>query len=1031
VPYAWLWNFGDGTTSDARNPVHTYTSPGTYSVRLEAFLEEGSVAVRKSDLITVLQKPPVAGFTVRRASGTAPFLVKFTDTSTGAPTSWFWDFGDGATSTDRHPGHTYTTPGIYTVRLISANSGGENVITKLGVVTVRSEPPVARFAADQVSGTAPLTVTFSDLSTGAPTSWLWDFGDGRGATVQNPVHTYPTPGTYTVRLEVSGAGGKDSVTKAGSITVLPDPPVAQFAADQVSGTAPLTVTFSDLSTGAPTSWLWDFGDGRGATVQHPIHTYSEGGTYLVTLTASNAVGSDTSSITDYITVVSSPPAASFIFEKGVYDTEQVLVTFTDRSTGDPTSWLWDFGDGTTATAQHPVHTYRSPGTYTVIMTASNAGGEDTMKMEDSIIVLTVAPSANFTVDTTGGPAPLTVQFNDASTGGPTSWLWSFGDGATGTAEHPVHTYTAPGVYTVNLTVTNTAGSNTMVATDLINVTQPLPVASFTSDRTGGLVPLTVRFNDTSTGSPTSWLWSFGDGATDTAEHPVHTYTAPGVYTVGLNATNAVGTGTTEQTDYLTVVAALPSANFTANPTSGRAPLTVQFNDTSTGDPTSWLWDFGDGATGTAEHPVHTYTAAGVYTVNLTVTNAAGSNTMVATDLINATHPLPVASFTYNRTGGLAPLIVQFNDTSTGSPTSWLWSFGDGTTDIAEHPVHTYTVAGVYTVNLTVTNAIGTDTAVQADSITVVSALPSANFTANTTSGRTPLAVQFNDTSTGGPTSWLWSFGDGTTGTAEHPVHTYTVAGVYTVNLTVTNAGGSSSQQKIGYITALPVPEPIVSDGPGDSSASVGTGLPGGDGILFTFEGLPISSITIDTEATIIRPMITVERLRSLPASMEPPKPEVYQYFNITARHLQDLDFDDAKIGFWIPVGYIASMGFRTTDVALLQYHDGRWISLKTTLVKVERTIAYYEAITPGFSTFAIALQKGGAVTATPIPTPTVTVTPGLIIIEEEPVIAVTSPTPVPIRTAPVTQAPTPEKTPVVYAPVLLLLGLVLVAVRKW
>jgi PGF-pre-PGF domain-containing protein len=338
---------------------------------------------------------------------------------------------------------------------------------------------------------------------------------------------------------------------------------------------------------------------------------------------------------------------------------------------------------------------------------------------------------------------------------------------------------------------------------------------------------------------------------------------------------------------------------------------------------------------------------------------------------------------------------------------------------------------VYTVNLTVTNAIGTDTAVQADSITVVSALPSANFTANTTSGRTPLAVQFNDTSTGGPTSWLWSFGDGTTGTAEHPVHTYTVAGVYTVNLTVTNAGGSSSQQKIGYITALPVPEPIVSDGPGDSSASVGTGLPGGDGILFTFEGLPISSITIDTEATIIRPMITVERLRALPASMEPPKPEVYQYFNITARHLQDLDFDDAKIGFWIPVGYIASMGFKTTDVALLQYHDGRWISLKTTLVKVERTIAYYEAVTPGFSTFAIALQKGGAVTATPTPTPTVTVTPGLIIIEEEPVIVVTSPTPVPIRTAPVTQAPTPEKTPVVYAPVLLLLGLVLVAVRKW
>jgi PKD repeat protein len=172
---------------------------------------------------------------------------------------------------------------------------------------------------------------------------------------------------------------------------------------------------------------------------------------------------------------------------------------------------------------------------------------------------------------------------------------------------------------------------------------PAPVADFNADVTTGTAPLTVKFTDASTGEPSTWSWDFGDGTTSTSASPTHTYLVAGTYSVSLTVSNYGGSNTKTNTAYVTVNPAAPVADFTGIPTSGSAPLAVKFSDSSTNNPTIWSWDFGDGGTSTAQDPSHTYSAAGTYTVTLTVSNAGGSSTKTRTGYI--TMSAPVSSYT--------------------------------------------------------------------------------------------------------------------------------------------------------------------------------------------------------------------------------------------------------------------------------------------------------------------------------------------------------------------------------------------------
>lgn len=236
----------------------------------------------------------VAEFEADYVTGSAPLTVQFTDFSSGNPTMWSWDFGDGASDIVADPVHVYQDPGTYTVTLtISDMDGAMDSETKVHYITVDdSGDLVAKFSGEPASGFAPLSVYFADLSTGDPVSWSWDFGDGQSGTDQNMVHVYNQPGLFTVTLTVTDENGvTNSSQKEAYISVLaPGELVADYAAEPTTGVAPLSVKFSDKSEGLATLWSWDFGDGSSDIVANPSHVYEESGNYTVTLTISSQEG---------------------------------------------------------------------------------------------------------------------------------------------------------------------------------------------------------------------------------------------------------------------------------------------------------------------------------------------------------------------------------------------------------------------------------------------------------------------------------------------------------------------------------------------------------------------------------------------------------------------------------------------------------------------------------------------------------------------------------------------------------------------
>ncbi|MFC2058923.1 PKD domain-containing protein [Chloroflexota bacterium] len=486
-----------------------------------------------------------------------------------------------------------------------------------------------------------------------------------------------------------------------------------------------------------------------------------------------------------------PPAAAFTGSP-LTGPAPLEVQFTDQSTGLIDSWDWDFGDGETSTEQSPSHIYDTIDTYTVSLTVTGPGGSD---METRTDYIALTPEADFTADPPGGVVPLEVEFTDQSAGDIDSWDWDFGDDGTSTGQSPSHIYNDNGIYTVSLTVTGPGGSDTEIKTDYMTVT---PDAEFTGSPTIGSIPLEVQFTDQSVGTIDSWSWDFGDVGTSTEQNPLHTYNSSGVYTVALTVTGAGGSNTETRTDYITVST---EADFTADPTSGTAPLEVQFTDQSVGSVDSWDWDFGDGGTSTEQSPSYIYQNAGDYTVSLTVNGPAGSDTETKTDYISV-YETPVAEFTATPTSGGTPLEVQFTDQSTGNIVSWEWDFdNDGVVDSTEqNPLHAYAAGGVYTVSLTATNPAGSNTQTKADYITAEGP-PVADFSADPGCGLIPLDVQFTDLSLGDVTTWDWDFGDGETSTEQNPSHIYVADDTYTVTLTAGNQWGTDTEVKTGYIRA--------------------------------------------------------------------------------------------------------------------------------------------------------------------------------------------------------------------------------------
>jgi PKD repeat protein len=734
--------------------------------------------------------PPLsAAFAGTPRAGGFPLTVSFTDLSQGEPTSWTWNFGDGTTSTLENPTHTYTSPGSYTVTLTVADATGTvRTATLADYVTV--EPLAAGFTATPTSGGAPLAVAFTDSSTGDPTAWSWNFGDGTTSTDRNPTKIYATPGTYSVTLTVTGKDGvaTNTTTQSGYITALPL--TADFAASPISGPAPFATTFTDRTIGTPTAWSWDFGDGASSTVQNPSHTYAEPGRYTVTLTVTDAGGAtSTKTRTEYVEAL---PLTADFSATPTFGAVPLQVTFSDDSIGTPTTWSWNFGDGSTSTAENPTHTYMTAGTYTVTLTVTDASGATSTKTRTDLV--TVSPDAVFSAS-----ADAYVNSTSADRNFGIAGSLRVRDGSSS----PPHyiSYLKFDVAGLGAAVT-AARLRLLVSNSGDNGGEVYLVGNGWTEK-----GLTWNNAPAISGSPLASLGAVTSGATAEFVLPKSVFSGGnGTYSFAIKSASPIGGSAwyssregTAAAQLLLRVTSLPlNAGIGATPTRGGSPLTVNFTDLSEGNPTSWAWNFGDGATSMQRNPTHVYNGVGNYTASLTVTNAFGE---VSTKTVTiAVEPL-AADFTGAPTSGPAPLATTFTDTSTGDPKTWSWNFGDGTTSTARNPSHTYTSPGTYTVTLTVTDAGGASSTKTRSAY--VTALPlTADFQASPTVGKTPLPVSFTDSSVGTPTSWSWSFGDGGSSTEPNPTHVYTAPGTYTVSLTVTGTdGATSTKTRTAYITA--------------------------------------------------------------------------------------------------------------------------------------------------------------------------------------------------------------------------------------
>lgn len=673
-------------------------------------------------------------------------------------------------------------------------------------ISVKAQAPVAQFAANKTAGCSPVVVQFTDQSTGNPTSWSWDLGNGGSSTLQNPAATYITPGSYRIILTATNANGSSKDTTF--ITVHTSPTV-NFMSDTVTACGSKTVQFNNLTTPGETgvtSYLWDFGDGDSSTAVSPSHTYTYSGNFAVSLVVTNSKGC-TNSITksSYIKVIGKPTGA-FTANQTSSCNAPFQVAFVNTTTN-ATGYAWDFGDGGTSTATAPSHTYTTPGTYTVrlISTGSN-GCKDTLTKTSYISIGQVAASFTNTVACEGG---LTVFTNTTTPGLGTSRTWSFGTGATDTAANPSFSYLMPGNYTVTL-IEKYANNCNDTFSKTITVL-PKPDAGFTTgDTVACTVPFSASFTNTSTGAA-SYAWAFNPG-TSAATNPSHSFTTMGLYNVTLVATSAGGCKDTF-TKTNAVKIQEPVATLSASPTSACTNRTINFSG-AIATPlfaTNYRWDFGDGSAivncATCKTQSHAYSATGTYIVQLIVTTTSGCfDTVTRTITINEK---PTANFSGTPTTVCPDQTLWFTNSSIGA-LSYIWAFGDGQTTTTASPGHSYNNPGTYDVTLIAANGGCRDTIKKTAYITVQ--LPMASFKDSFSCGN-KLTHYFIDSSVGANT-YSWDFGDGNTSTTTGSVsHTYASAGIYNVVLRVVNtaSGCEDTIARVINTNSIPLPTYSVND----------------------------------------------------------------------------------------------------------------------------------------------------------------------------------------------------------------------------
>ncbi len=841
---SWSWDFGNGTLSNQQNPTFCYQNAGNYTPFLSVQDENGCFnSVSVPQLVFVSNNPPVADFIPSTLNDcNPPVNVTFDNTSVGADLISTWSFGNGFTQTTvglSTVNQTFDAVNDYLVCLTVENTIG---CTSEHCETIEVvEPPTPQFTVSENTVCAGNFITFTDTSTPTPAQLSWDFdGDGiEDATGSTVSYQYTSPGTYTPILNAtysSNCVGQSSGDV--SVTVL-QALAPNFTASATAACAlPATIDFLNTSSGQNIlGYEWVINGTSAGTSTDLSYTFDAFGTYDVDLVMNTALCSDTLSLPDFITIAQ--PTINFNLPAQICTGVPVPVNnIVIDATEQVTAVGWDFdGDGIVdATGTNPAFSYDATGIYTVQVFLETVSGCTSTVSATQNIVVQPGVIADFQASATVSCADEPITFCTEMVQG-TTYAWNFGGPWFNTSfpnECIEYTYQDTGFFDVTLSVYNTACNAIITLQDYIYIAPPIALFDFDQD----CADLnTVQFTDASIGAD-SLIWDFGDGSPLIYDdlNPVHTFPAPGTYTVTLTAFN-FETGCSDPVTQTVNTAVTPFALNAANAT-GCAPRTPTFSSPNSTQYVNWQIDFGNGTSSTvvlnAQNiwevtttgpngttfntysffvnwwPQVTYTQQGTYDVTVIATDVSGCvYTQTFDDIVTVWNDEFFAGFNTTIIDGCDNVIVSFEPTG-NFLLSGTWEFTDGTSSTEINPVHQFFAPWDYTfgATFTVTDQFGcSSTATQTIDL-VPPPIPGFNIVADPSCIAEEITIE--NTSTGDIVSYFWDFGDpGTpdnTSTDFEPEHAYTQNGSFTVCLTVENSAGC--QQTLCQNNAVNIISPI-------------------------------------------------------------------------------------------------------------------------------------------------------------------------------------------------------------------------------
>lgn len=726
------WDFGDGTTSGAINPVHVFVTSGSFDVSLEVSNDEGC---EKNITYPITVESVTADFSIETEYVCQlPATINYYDNSTNA-VSWEWYMGNGMTYTDQNPVNTYEEgmmPGDnpnsfqFTDTLIVTSPNG---CTDMHVVSngVNVTLPNAYFIpnnsanyATQMRGCAPLEIDFMagstyDTDLDDIISRTWDFGDGTTSTLANPTHVWNNPGEYDISLTVvTEMGCEDTYTAHVEVGTQQTADFTHSMPDTMCASE--YAHFEDLSTDEDLidQWIWSFSDGGTSIHPNAIHQFSDTGWMDVGLMVGYN-GCYSEPIVEENAVYIEGPLGSFTFD---FDCSEPLTYTVTAFLTDAETWHWDMGDGYVGfdNQETVTYTFAEEGNYQIKLVADNSETECEFEYHRTVKPRII--EAYMSIDTAYGCPGLAVTADGSESinvlptvhGG--SWgkyRWTIDEQIdTVNNENYTHYFYEPGEHSLRMIVKDRNGCADTVIKHIMIYQPQVDIADL--GLTEGCAPMSIDFSATSVSDTTitSWEWNFGDGNTAFGNEVTHMYLYNGVYYPSLHVTDALGCSNTIMLED-TIRPSRPSANFLADDINACEGQAIVFNSEENDPECEYQWSFGNGDSSSDMTGSTVFDEAGYYNVSLTVTDDHGCYNYMTKENYIHVQPIPLAIFESDSTmASCYPFEVSFTDlTQSDYLSAWEWNFGDGSNNSAlQDPVHNYLIPGDYDVSLVVTTSYG-------------------------------------------------------------------------------------------------------------------------------------------------------------------------------------------------------------------------------------------------------------------------------------------------------------------------------------